>query len=156
MQDNEPNANQRVGMNVATLRGDMSQAELAQRLARELGKASVDPTTITRLEAGKRPTTVNELEALARIFKVEVSELLADPSVVNDAKRFQLAFTLLYSYWVEMDRAAENFQEIRAKTYELMQLTPGIERSVNGYKPEFVHALLHGSLAELITRDSET
>lgn len=47
-----------------------SQTELADRLGQALGK-SVDPTTITRLEQGRRPIPVHELIALSRLFGVE-------------------------------------------------------------------------------------
>ncbi|MFT8180070.1 Putative regulator or DNA-binding protein [Mycobacteroides abscessus subsp. abscessus] len=70
--------NKIVGRNTAEFRGQrgLSQAELANRLAAQIGKSSVDPTTITRLEAGKRPTTVDELVALAQILDVDVAALL--------------------------------------------------------------------------------
>lgn len=71
-------ANDIVGENVSSLRGAMSQAELARRLAAELGKDRIDPTSITRLESGKRPTTVNELSALGRIFDVPPETLLLE------------------------------------------------------------------------------
>ena len=71
-----------VGRNIASLRANtnMSQAELAKRLAKTLGKTRIDPTTITRLEQGKRPTTVAELVALGQIFRVHVSQLLDQPA----------------------------------------------------------------------------
>ncbi|WP_420041794.1 helix-turn-helix domain-containing protein [Gordonia sp. MP11Mi] len=74
--------NQRVGRNVAKWRKDqgMSQAELADQLAQRLGKAKIDPTTITRMESGKRPTTVAEIESMARIFSVEVDAFFVEES----------------------------------------------------------------------------
>lgn len=57
----------------------MSQAELAGKLAEQLGKDRVDPTSITRLERGTRTITVNELVALAQIFGVREEVLLAPP-----------------------------------------------------------------------------
>lgn len=72
-------ANDHVGSNVAALRGEMSQSDLAAALAKKLGKEKIDPTTITRLESGKRPITVNELVALADILKVDITTLLQRP-----------------------------------------------------------------------------
>lgn len=81
MQDAQ-NANTRVGRAVARYRGSrMSQAELARELADKLGKAKIDPTTITRIEHGKRTISVDELEAFADIFNVYVSDLLVDANV---------------------------------------------------------------------------
>lgn len=76
MQTGSTEANKVVGRNVAALRGDMSQAYLGALLAKELGKARVDPTSITRLEKGARAITVNELVGLARIFGVHPEYLL--------------------------------------------------------------------------------
>lgn len=99
-------ANVRVGKNVAKYRQGMSQAKLAEKLAAELGK-NVDPTTITRIENGKRAITVDELEAFARIFSVMEEDLLADTDLgarvqkVDDAYRdllhAQRGFRLAYS-----------------------------------------------------------
>lgn len=57
-----------------------------------MGKTSIDPTTITRLESGKRPTTVDELVALAQILDVDVSSLL-HPGL-NAARLFALQRTV--------------------------------------------------------------
>lgn len=81
MQDGESELNARVGRNVFLLRKQalgISQSELASRLAAELGKSKVDPTTITRMESGKRPITVADLEALSRIFSIGVDQLLEE------------------------------------------------------------------------------
>lgn len=59
------------GRNVA----GMSQAQLAAKLANWLGKP-VDPSTITRLELGRRPISVEEIVALALILGVEPGQLL--------------------------------------------------------------------------------
>lgn len=83
LSDMQPN--EAVGRNVARLRRDMSQADLALALAAQIGKDRIDPTTITRLEQGKRPTTVNELVALADIFGVQVEDLLSDLGSSTDA-----------------------------------------------------------------------
>ncbi|WP_347956454.1 helix-turn-helix domain-containing protein [Gordonia aichiensis] len=70
MQQSGISLNEVVGTNVKRLRQrhGWSQSELAHKLADELGKPKIDPTTITRMEAGTRPTTVSELEALSRVF----------------------------------------------------------------------------------------
>ncbi|MBB4134727.1 helix-turn-helix domain-containing protein [Gordonia humi] len=83
MQETESELNARVGRNVFVLRKQalgISQAELADRLAVELGRPKIDPTTITRMESGRRPITVADLEALARIFSVDVEQLLDENS----------------------------------------------------------------------------
>ena len=93
MQTGDESANVRVGKAVAKFRRGMSQAELAQKLAAKLGKKSIDPTTITRIENGKRAITVDELEAFAEIFGVLEEDLLAPTALsarldkVNDDYR---------------------------------------------------------------------
>jgi transcriptional regulator with XRE-family HTH domain len=74
--------NERVGCNVARLRAraGLSQADLARELATQLGKDRIDPTTITRLEQGKRPTTVDELVALGDILGDSVEGLVFGPN----------------------------------------------------------------------------
>lgn len=93
-EDDSTRPNKLVGRNTAEFRGQrgLSQAELATRLATQLGKNSIDPTTITRLESGKRPTTVDELVALAQILDVDVNSLL-HPGL-NAARLFALQRTV--------------------------------------------------------------
>jgi transcriptional regulator with XRE-family HTH domain len=68
----------------------MSQTALAGRLSSELGK-TVDPTTVTRLESGKRPMLVAELVALAVIFETSPAELLpAGSPIAAEMRRWQL------------------------------------------------------------------
>jgi transcriptional regulator with XRE-family HTH domain len=81
-------ANSAVGARVAELRkGRFSQTELAQELSEKLGK-SVDPTTITRLEGGKRPITANEIVALAEIFGIGPYELLPEWRAIEASQRY--------------------------------------------------------------------
>jgi transcriptional regulator with XRE-family HTH domain len=74
-----------VGQQVTRLRkqhGGLSQVGLAALLSRHLGRV-VDPTTVNRLERGKRPVTVEELVALAQIFQVSYAELLSGPDRIQ-------------------------------------------------------------------------
>ncbi len=52
------------------------QDELAQRLGSALGK-KIDPTTITRLEGGKRPVPLEEAVILAEMFGTDLNQLTA-------------------------------------------------------------------------------
>lgn len=74
--------NATVGANVARLRrrreDDLSQVGLAGLLSAMLDKV-IDPSTVNRLERGKRPVTAEELVALAGIFDVPAATLLEDP-----------------------------------------------------------------------------
>uniref|UniRef100_UPI000480050C helix-turn-helix domain-containing protein n=1 Tax=Rhodococcus sp. UNC363MFTsu5.1 TaxID=1449069 RepID=UPI000480050C len=74
-----------VGARIAELRAiaEMSQAQLAQKLASKLAKDSIDPTTITRLERGSRPITVVELVALAEIFGLPTESLIPKTRIVE-------------------------------------------------------------------------
>jgi transcriptional regulator with XRE-family HTH domain len=74
-----------VGQQVTRLRkqlGGLSQVRLAGLLSDLLGKV-VDPTTVNRLERGKRPVTVEELVALSQIFGVSFAELLSGPDRIQ-------------------------------------------------------------------------
>lgn len=79
-------ANATIGRRIAELRTaeGTSQAQLAQKLAERLGKDSIDPTTITRLERGTRPITVVEILALARIFYVDPASLLPQSGTIEE------------------------------------------------------------------------
>jgi transcriptional regulator with XRE-family HTH domain len=69
-----------IGRNVAHFRArhDWSQAELAERWGKALGRR-IDPTTVTRLERGKRPIAVDELIVLADVFGLPWWEDLVRP-----------------------------------------------------------------------------
>lgn len=125
-------ANERVGRAVSRYRSGMSQAELARQLAERLGKDSMDPTTITRIEGGKRSVTVDELEAFADIFGVGINDLLVDTDVgtrldmlfadigvlANLARDLHLARTRLWNAAEELRSAV--FDE-RLRDKELVQ-----------------------------------
>ena len=110
--------NMNVGHNVAAHRRSrgLSQAELATRLAEVLGKKKIDPTTITRLESGKRPTTVDELSALADIFGVSAESLLQ----TDDSPRAQLR-ELTTKVQQARRRADESATNLRSAQSELDQ-----------------------------------
>jgi transcriptional regulator with XRE-family HTH domain len=123
MQEDQ-NANTRVGRAVARYRGSrMSQADLARELAARLGKPKIDPTTITRIESGKRTISVDELEAFADIFNVYVNDLLVDADLggrladlriaVNDLGRISRDERMASS---RLWNAAE---EVRMKLFDL-------------------------------------
>lgn len=76
-----------VGGNIRELRegADLTQRELADRL-RERGW-QIDPTALTRIEAGTRSVRVSQLFLIADALSVTVSELIADQSnVVGDLR----------------------------------------------------------------------
>lgn len=81
MQPNETAASQQISQHLgeavraAREASGRNQAQLAQDLGRELRK-DVTPTTITRLEKGKRPTPITEVYALAKVLGVSLSTLL--------------------------------------------------------------------------------
>lgn len=70
-----------IGRNVAQHRARLgwSQAELAARWSKAQGK-KIDPTTVTRLERGRRPISVDELVVLADVFGLRWWEDLARPA----------------------------------------------------------------------------
>lgn len=122
VQKESERANARVGRAVARLRGGMSQAELAERLADQLEKKSVDPTTITRIESGKRTISVDELEAFANIFNVKVEDLLDDEiaaqmAMFNDKYREVVA--LHSEYQVVRQKLFEASNYLREKVLDL-------------------------------------
>lgn len=127
-------ANDVVGENVSNLRGAMSQAELARRLASELGKDRIDPTSITRLESGKRPTTVNELSALGRIFDVSPETLLLESpfsaelaAVRADIKRCRRATSTLAESAGELRRLQRELRQTLQHLAQTEQVLPPAE-----------------------------
>lgn len=80
--------NPTIGARVTELRKNkFSQVELAELLSEKLGK-TIDPTTITRLEGGKRPISAVELVALAEIFGIGPVELLPDWRPIEASERY--------------------------------------------------------------------
>lgn len=53
-----------------------NQDELAEQLGRIMGK-KYDPTTITRLEKGRRPVSLQEAAAITRIFGSKLQDMLS-------------------------------------------------------------------------------
>jgi transcriptional regulator with XRE-family HTH domain len=80
------NINAAIGANVATLRNERgwSQAELAERWGAALGRR-VDPTTVTRLERGRRPIPAHELVVLAEVLGAERWTDLVNSPVIREA-----------------------------------------------------------------------
>jgi transcriptional regulator with XRE-family HTH domain len=79
--------NKAIGANVAALRAERgwSQAELAEHWGNALGHR-IDPTTVTRLERGRRPTPVHELIQLAGILGARNwAQLVQEPKVLRAA-----------------------------------------------------------------------
>jgi transcriptional regulator with XRE-family HTH domain len=105
--------NKAIGANVAALRAEMgwSQAELAEHWGNALGRR-IDPTTVTRLERGRRPTPVQELMHLAGILGARNwIDLVQEPKVVRAAAEIKT--------WRDaMSRASE---QIRDATREYLE-----------------------------------
>ena len=80
------NLNAAIGANVATLRNERawSQAELADRWGAALGRR-IDPTTVTRLERGRRPIPVHELVVLADVLGAERWTDLVKSPLIREA-----------------------------------------------------------------------
>jgi transcriptional regulator with XRE-family HTH domain len=87
VQSDEINA--AVGANVAAIRAELgwSQAELAERWGNLLGR-TIDPTTITRLERGRRPIPVHELVALGSVLDVGWANLVMPPRILAAAQEW--------------------------------------------------------------------
>lgn len=106
--------NETVGANVTRLRrrreDDLSQVGLAGLMSAMLGKI-IDPSTVNRLERGKRPVTAEELVALAGIFNVPAASLLEepDPALAGQA------------YWEGRRRESEG--RVAAHKVDLAELT---------------------------------
>lgn len=96
-EDESTQPNKVVGRNVALRRQAMglSQADLANQLAAYLGKDRIDPTTVTRLESGKRPTTVDELAALSKILDTDAQTLLTPTLNSNRSAALERAASLI-------------------------------------------------------------
>lgn len=110
--------NPSIGARVAALRkARFSQAELAQQLSEKLGKA-IDPTTITRLEGGKRPITATEIVALAEIFGISPAELLPEWQPIEASERYwsQRASDIYLSYLETETRYQEEKTQLSAAT----------------------------------------
>ena len=62
----------------------MSQTELADRMESE-GVPDVTQITVSRIESGKRVVRLVEAKALARIFRFDLNQVLADEALVRTA-----------------------------------------------------------------------
>ena len=111
-----------VGRQVArlrNLRGDLSQVGLAGLMSASLGKV-IDPSTVNRLERGKRPVTADELLALCEIFEVPVTELLLEPDPIRSgqdhwrsvSRTTEAQITMVSTQLARLNREAEAVGEI--------------------------------------------
>lgn len=137
-----------VGQRVQQLRrGQWSQADLARLLGEKLGKL-VDPTTITRLEGGKRPVTVDELVALSEIFNVPVNELFEDPDVI----RYEL------ERWTELAASTQNqielFQNKASEARRDARVAANV-KTAWGHLESYRRAQKHNDLIEALSLLSE-
>ncbi|MDO3245847.1 helix-turn-helix transcriptional regulator [Mycobacteroides abscessus subsp. abscessus] len=137
MQDDESTQpNRIVGRNTAELRGQkgLSQAELATKLAARIGKSSIDPTTITRLESGKRPTTVDELVALAQILEVDVDALLHPGPDAAQLVAVQHTLARLREHLAEMNR-------LLVGAWVILEYHPDLQRRLSASDRELLENL---------------
>jgi transcriptional regulator with XRE-family HTH domain len=101
---------------------------LAEKLAARTGRDRIDPTTITRLEAGKRPITVNELVALASIFGVSVEDLTSGGDQVAGIAEFREAVQEMYRGLAEVQRAHREFDKSRGVVRDIVDRHPELAR----------------------------
>lgn len=128
---------------MATYRNErgMSQAELAGRLAETLGKERVDPTTITRLEAGKRPTTVDELDALAVIFEVDASVLLRPSSATKGLIQLRRFLGQLHTMYDDLGRLSVSISGRLKIVRKLLADEPELQNSLTDRDRELLKDL---------------
>ncbi|WP_308126449.1 helix-turn-helix domain-containing protein [Rhodococcoides corynebacterioides] len=119
---------QTVGANVATYRelAGISQAELASRLAAAMGKDRMDPTTITRMESGKRPTTVDEIAALATVFEIDSTALLAPSEDALTYFALRSAVDRLKTASQQRDSAEERIAQSLREVNSILEATPNL------------------------------
>jgi transcriptional regulator with XRE-family HTH domain len=105
--------NKAIGANVAALRSERgwSQGELAEHWGNALGHR-IDPTTVTRLERGRRPTPVHELIALAGTLGARWwPDLVLEPRVLRAAEEIKACDAM----------ATEAYGQIRDATVEYLK-----------------------------------
>lgn len=135
------NVNAVIGSQVATLRKrrGMSQAELAVEFGRAIGK-TIDPTLITRLEAGRRPVSVVDALALCEIFDVAMDSLLESDRAIPK----------LAGYWSSLaeslaDKSAELESDrklLQARLNDVMVLSDCLNTLLRYQRHEIVPDLL--------------
>jgi transcriptional regulator with XRE-family HTH domain len=114
--------NKAIGANVAALRAERgwSQAELAEHWGNALGHR-IDPTTVTRLERGRRPTPVHELIQLAGILGARNwAALVQEPKVLRAASGIETC----------NDMVTEAYDQIRDATVEYLKAQYLLERAI--------------------------
>lgn len=132
-----------VGANVAVHRelAGISQAELAKRLAAALRKDRIDPTTITRMESGKRPTTVDELAALAQIFDVDFSALLAPAEDAVTYFALRSAVDMLLNSHSQLNLAHGRRTRALREIEAILEATPSLRSRLKSYETELIDRL---------------
>lgn len=85
-----------IGGRIADLRGEMTQQDLAQAVG-------LDPTVLSKIEAGRRPLRIAELIAIAR-------ELGVDPAAVLEEEK--PVFALRGDASANISRAVQQFEGI--------------------------------------------
>lgn len=117
----------------------MTQADLAKRLGRLLGK-EVPPLAVTRIETGKRPVPIQEVGALAQLLNLELDSLLNPAPVhmsrdelVQRAEQVRNEINELHHDEVQLmaayASANQRLRQVRTRRDDLERELQGLERA---------------------------
>ncbi len=101
----------RVGENVATLRGDMTQKALADAMRERGHKWS--QATVWAVEKGDRPLKLVEAKDLAFILVTKLDQLIEEPRDVMRARRLQQHVEEVFSLRDSVEDVARKYERAR-------------------------------------------
>lgn len=104
-----------IGQNLQQLRGDMSQAALAEKM-REYGFKWTQ-ATVWSIEKGERPLRLTEAEAVADVFRTHVAYILTSPEGLQIAARMRAASDA----WSALKKAASDYMDAQTDLMFLRQ-----------------------------------
>lgn len=111
-----------------------TQPQMAKMLA-DLCSQSIDPTTIAKIEAGKRSVRINEAVAIAALFEVSVDGLLGRQG--PDDATLTLAMTTL------MDYAGDAGRQIVEAQRTATDIDDQLENIEESFDPPHIKHLQH-------------
>src|SRR5690625_3142015 len=105
---------ERIGQNVATLRGDRSQKSIAEAM-QEAGGHKWSQATVWSVEKGQRPLRLTEAIDLARILGRPVAALFADPEQTKGDEFAEGIIQAVAKYYGDIVTKAMSLYEARER-----------------------------------------
>lgn len=108
--------NKAIGSNIARLRGQMSQSEVAKAMS-ERGHSWIQ-TTVSAVESGERALKLTEAVDLAEVLKAPLEAVASETSGVYDTEtELRRSMTMLWTSYEGAIQALKGFNDMRSEVF---------------------------------------